>query len=243
MKRWLLSVFLVCAAVAPASAHFLWVVPQPDGRIAHVIISETLAVDTRVDIAIVAGADLSWRDASGRETPLTLTREGHVLTTPLAGQGVVHGHADLGVRPSGERTYRLHYYPKTIVGDAFASEIVVSESPIDIVPVGKPGAMRFKVLLAGKPAAGVDVNVLLPDGSDTMAQTGADGMTELLTAQGRYGAWARLVQPLSGTYNDKAYDQTRHYTMLVVDAVTSPASTPAASERNAAPFSKVQKMP
>lgn len=235
LARTWLSLLLVCAAAMPASAHFLWVVPQPDGKSAHIIVSESLSADTRVDIGIVAGAKLSLRDEAGREAPLTLTRAGYVLTTPLAGPGVVHGHADLGIRPSGQRTYRLHYYPKTIVGDAFATPIVVSDAPIEIVPIGKPGAIRFKVLVEGKPAAGVDVNVLLPDGSDTTAQTGSDGVTEVLTAQGRYAAWARLITPVSGTHDGKAFDQTRHYTMLVVDAGTAPATGSSTAVREATP--------
>ena len=233
MTRVWLALVLVGLGALPASAHFLWVVPQPDGRTAHVIVSETLAADSRVDAGIVARARLVWRDAGGHETPLALTRAGYVLTTPLAGRGLVFGHADLGVRPSGQRAYRLHYYPKTIVGDAFAREATVTGAPIDIVPVGGPGAMRLKVLVEGAPAAGVDVNLLLPDGSEETAQTGPDGLTAPLAATGRYGAWARLIQPVKGTHDGTPFDQTRHYTMLVVDAGTASTSAVDATRSSA----------
>ncbi len=229
MTRWFLPLVLLLTAEIPASAHFLWVVPQPDGQTAHVIVSETLGADTRVDMAIALGASLEWRDSAKKDSRLTLTRAGYVLTVPLVGKGLAHGHADLGVRPSGERAYRLHYYPKAIVGDPFATEVVTGKVPIEIVPVGKPGAMRLKVLVAGKPTAGVDVNLLLPDGSEETVQTEKGGVTEVLTAVGRYGAWARHWEQVSGTFQGKAFDQTRHYATLVVDAGAAPATSSSAA--------------
>jgi Kelch motif len=226
LERLCVSLVLLVASAAPAAAHFLWIVPQGDGKIAHIVVSESLSADARVDIGILARAQLQWRDDAGKDVPLTLTREGYVMTTPLPGPGVVHGHVDFGVRPSGERVYRLHYYAKTIVGEAFTRDTAIAGVPIDIVPVGAPGALRFKVLVEGRPAAKVDVNLLLPDGSDETMQTGADGLTEPLTRQGRYGAWARLMQPVSGHYEGKAFDQTRHYAMLVVDAGVAAPPTP-----------------
>lgn len=226
MLRTLLTLCLLAGAALPASAHFLWVVPQADGTTAHVIVSESLAADARVDIGIVAGATLRWRDPSGADHPLTLTRAGYVLTTTLPGHGLVHGHADLGVRPSGQRAYRLHYYPKTIVGDPFARAHVVDGQPIDIVPTGRAGAMRLKVLIEGRPTAGIDINLRLPDGTETTVQTGSDGLTEPLALTGRYAGWARYMQPITGEVHGKAFDQTRHYTMLVVDAGAAPAVAP-----------------
>lgn len=217
--RWMFFSCAWMAMAAPASAHFLWVVPDATGRQAAVIISETLVADDRVDIGILGGATLSWRDAAGREQPLTPARAtAHALQVPLAGTGLVHGHADLGVRPSGERAYRLHYYPKTVVGDAFKAAAVAGKVPIEIVPTGAPGAVRLRVLVDGAPAPRVDVNVLLPDGSETTVQTDADGLTEVLDARGRYGAWARHWAPISGTHNGTAFDQTRYYATLVFDA-------------------------
>ncbi len=227
--RTLLSLCFLAGIAAPASAHFLWVVPQADGSTAHVIVSETLTADARVDIDIVSGASLLWRDAGGADRPMTLSRQGYVLTTALPGaEGLVHGHVDFGVRPSGQRAYRLHYYPKTIVGDPFARNTAIDGRPIDIVAVGRPGALRFKVLIDGQPASAVDVNLLQPDGTEVTVQTDSDGLTGPLAARGRYAGWARYVQPVKGTLRGTAFDQTRHYTMVVLDAGTasSPPATP-----------------
>lgn len=234
MMRGIFAALVLLVGTRAASAHFLWVVPEVTGQQARVIISETLAVDPRVDIAILSGAKLSWRDAQGRDVALTLTRAGHVFTVPVQGtSGVVHGYADLGVRPSGERVYRLHYYPKTIVGNPFTAA-AVGKMPIEIVPVGTASSTRLKVLIAGKPTAGVDVNLVLPDGSDDIVQTGADGLTEPLPARGRIGAWARHWEQIGGTHNGKPFDHTRHYTMLVFDTGAPTSSETRSADTRAA---------
>jgi hypothetical protein len=222
MMRSILSLLAVLATATPASAHFLWVVPEASGQSARVIISESLSVDTRVDIVIASGTTLTWRDAGDRETPLTLTRAGYVFTVPLAAaRGIVRGHADLGVRAGTDRAYRLHYYPKTIVGDPFGANAAGKAQPIEIVPTGKPGAVRLRVLVAGKPAEDVDVNLVLPDGGEESVTTGEDGLTEVLAARGRYGAWARHWEQVSGEVKGEKFSHTRHYATLVFD--TDPA--------------------
>src|SRR5688572_28346981 len=219
---WLLVALVVAT---PASAHFLWVVPESDGRLARVIVSETLAVDPRVDIAIVAGAQLMWHDRSGRESPVNLTRAGHVFTVPIAASGIAHGHADLGVRPSGDRAYRLHYYPKTIVGNPYDAVLPPGRAPIEIVPAGTPGATRLRVLVNGRPAADVDVNLVLPDGSESVVQTDENGLTAELTPRGRYGAWARYWEQVSGEFQGTAFGHTRHYATLVFETEAGASTT------------------
>src|SRR5688572_31698191 len=47
--------------------------------------------------------------------------------------------------------FRSH--PKTIIGDAFDAKATLGEaSPVEIVPAGKPGALRLRVLIRNKPA-------------------------------------------------------------------------------------------
>jgi hypothetical protein len=122
MRRVFLTVLGVLAISVTGRAHFVFVVPEPDGHRAQVLLSETLTPDAEVDVALIAGTRLSLRHADGRETSLSLQREPHrfLVSLPAGGRGVVHGHADLGVttRP-GVSSHVLLYHPKTIVGDAF----------------------------------------------------------------------------------------------------------------------------
>jgi N-acetylneuraminic acid mutarotase len=205
--RW---AFLPLGLATIANAHFVWVVPQSGGTAAQVFISETLSPTDEVDAGLIAGARLSVRDAQGHETPLPLSKGDHAFGTPLAGGGtrVIHGVADLGRMQLGqEKPYLLLYYPKTVVGDAFDPKTVVGgETPVEIVPVGKPGELRLKLLAHGKPQQQNEVTILLPDGSQKKLKTDESGLTDVLTQTGRYGAWARYWE-----------GETHNYATLVVD--------------------------
>ena len=223
MKQPLLSIFLFLGFAAMATAHFVFVVPQPGGSTALVFISETLQPTGDVDAGLVSGAKLSLRDSQGRETPLTLVRGDHAFLTALPGGGmrIIHGVADLGPMQQGQqKPYHLIYYPKTILGDAFDPKTIVGgDTPLEMVPVGKTAAFRLEVLAHGKPDPNSEVTILLPDGAQKKLTTDQAGLTDVLTETGRYGAWARHWE-----------GETRNYATLVMDVPTSPVtsnSTPA----------------
>jgi len=212
-----------------ADAHFVWVVPGPDSSTAQIFISEELKPSDEVDVGIIGGTQLSLRDVTGKEIPLTLTRSGSTYVTSLPGNGlrIVHGTTDLGLTSRGqEKAYLLVYYPKTILGNAFDPKATVGNAaPVEIVPVGRAGSLRLKVLAHGKPLSSSEVTVILPDGTQKKLTTDTDGLTTELTEAGRYGAWARYWETVGGERDGKAYAETRNYAMLVFDAGESvPAS-------------------
>lgn len=215
-----------------ADAHFVFVVPALDGATAQVFISEDLKPSDEVDVGIVGGSRLSLREADGKEIPLTLTKSGPAYVTTLPGRGarLVHGTADLGLTARGqEKPYLLVYYPKTILGDAFDPKATVGNAaPVEIVPVGRAGSLRLKVLARGKPLTTSEVTVILPDGTQKKLTTDADGLTAGLTQTGRYGVWARYWEDSGGQRDGQAYAETRNYATLVFDAADSaPASVTA----------------
>ena len=239
MNRILLSVVLLLAVAPRALAHFTFVVPQPGGVKANVILSEDLKPDGDVDVSIVAGAKLVARDASGRQTSLTLEKAADALAVTLPGDTrVVHGIVDLGVRERRNvEPHRLIYHPKTIVGDAFDPKATLGAAvPIEIIPDGTPGAVTFRVETGGKPAAGVDVRVIFPDGSQKTVATGADGRTPPFEPRGRYGAWAKVIEAVGGERDGRKFTQTRHYATLVADVAAAPTTRPAASTRPVGKF-------
>ena len=206
MKRLGFTLAGLIAASITSQAHFVFVVPAGNGVTARVLLSET---------------------------PLTLVRDEHSFTVSLAPaqRGVVRGIADLGVTKTGSKQYLLLYHPKTIVGDAFDERTRLGDSvPIEIVPSGTPGAVRLQPIARGKPHSG-QITVILPDGSQQMADTDDEDFTELFSQRGRYGAWARYWESTPGERDGQSCAEVRHYATLVFDAGVAIQSTQSATER------------
>src|SRR5688572_9951066 len=189
MRRMGLTLLWVIVASIASQAHFVFVVPEGGSSSARVLLSETLQSDAEVDVGLIAGTKLFLRDDTGNETPLTLVKGDHAFTVSLAPnrRGVVRGMADLGVTKTGSKPHLLLYYPKTIVGDAFDARTRLGDSvPVEIIPAGSPGAVRLQLVARGKPHSG-QITVILPDGSQEMADTDDEGWTEVFSQRGRYG--------------------------------------------------------
>lgn len=227
MKRISALLVFLLACIPFAQAHFIFVVPEPGFTKAQVFISETLTPDGEVGLAMIAGTKLSLRDSSGTTTQLTLAKLDKTFEVALSGTGnrVVYGITDLGLMTRGEKSHVLLYYPKSIIGDAFdASSAVGGQTPVEIIPVGKAGETKLKLLARGKPQADAEITVILPDGNQKKLKTDASGQTETLTQRGRFGAWARYWEAHPGERDGKKYEEVRHYATLVFDAGSGDAA-------------------
>lgn len=214
---------MLAAALAPlaAFAHFVFIVPEPGGASAKMIISETLQPDEGVDGKLLKSAKLMLRGADGKDHEIAVTAGTMFHTLALTGGnsgGVVHGAVEMGVMQLGRapKPFLLTYYPKTIIGDAFAAK-AVGGKPVELIPVRTAGSFVFHAVANGKPLEGAEVTVILPSGSEKKVKTDAAGNTESFAATGRYGAWTRFFEPGSGEREGKKYDELRHYATLVFD--------------------------
>ena len=229
IKKFIYAVILV-GLQTTASAHFVFVVPQPGGATAQVILSEDLKPNEEVDVAMIGGTKLTLRDGQGRILPLTLTKADHMYVTALPGGGtrLISGMIDLGWMQRGDgKPNLLLYYPKSIVGDAFDPATMVGEkAPVEIVAVGKTGAFRLKVVARGKALPNSEITVIFPDGTQKVLKTDSSGQTEELKGTGRYAAWARFWETSPGERDGKKYEEVRNYATLVMDA-PAPASASA----------------
>jgi hypothetical protein len=244
MRRMGLTLLWVIAASIASQAHFVFVVPEGGSSSARVLLSETLQSDAEVDVGLIAGTKLFLRDDKGKETPLTLVKGDHAFTVLLAPnrRGVVRGIADLGVTKTGSKPNLLLYYPKTIVGDAFDARTRLGDSvPVEIIPGGSPGAVRLQLVARGKPHSG-QITVILPDGSQQMADTDDEGWTEVFSQRGRYGAWARYWETTPGQRGGESYAEVRHYATLVFDAGT-PASGSTVQSTSGTAATRVATLP
>lgn len=223
----------ILLAAASARAHFPFVVADPGGAAAHIVMSETLEPDPGVDVGIISGATFSIRDHDGRETPLAAEKAARWLAVSLPGGGtrVVTGAADLGVTQRGKGpAYVLVYHPKAIIGDAFdPSTVLGAKTPIELVPVKADGGFKLKLLIGGAPAAAKELRLVASDETETDCTTDDQGLTQVFAEPGRYAAWARNWVDEPGRRGDKEYAQVRHYATLVFDFPGSGASSAAST--------------
>ena len=232
MKKTLCRISWLLAAAALAQAHFVFVVPDAGGGTAKVFISEDLKPSGEVDLSMISGAKLRLLDSAGHEVALPMVKGADAYIVALAGTGtrVIHGVVDLGFTQSrGPKPYLLMYYPKSILGNAFdGKSILPDQTPVQIVPLGKPGALKLQLLVRGKPQPESEITVILPDNTQKKLKTDAMGQTELLTETGRYGAWGRYWEQAAGERDNKKYEEIRHYATLVFDAPAASATAPGA---------------
>lgn len=219
MRRMFGAVIVGLFAVAAAHGHFTFVVPDAGGASAKVIFSDDLNPDTNVSVEKIAGTKLMLRDGAGKDTPLELKKgEGcYLVSLPGGGARVVFGTTDYGVMQKGDaKPYLLVYYPKALVGDVPAKAVAVG-ARLEVAPAGDPGKPRFRVLADGKPAAEVEVTVLVPGSAKQMVKTDKEGLTPAFAATGRYGVFARWTEAKAGEHAGKKYEEVRHYATLVAD--------------------------
>lgn len=211
-----LASVLLAASTKISRAHFVFVVPGKGGE-ATVLMSETLKPEDEVNVAIIKGTKLSVKTADGT-VPLALRKgsdNAYHVVVPGSGKRVLHGSLDLGVTQRGEVPNVLRYYPKTVLGAA--DGVTIGDLPVEIVVVKAGEGIKLKVLGDGKPQSNSEVTIILPDGSQEIARTDKDGLTETYTKSGRYGAWARFWEDTPGERDGKKYAQVRSYATLVFD--------------------------
>jgi uncharacterized GH25 family protein len=219
MNRMFGAVLVGLLAAAAAQGHFTFVVPEPGGASVKVIFSDDLKPDTAVNVEKIADTKLTVRDASGKETPVTLTKgDGcYTATVPGTGDRVVSGVTEYGVLQKGDaKPFRLVYHPRALIGSPQVSAAATEK--LVILPEKTGGKVRFRVVTEGKPLADAEVSVIAPDGKKHAAKTDKDGLTQTFDAPGRYGVVARLSEMKSGEYAGRKYEEVRHYATLVADA-------------------------
>jgi uncharacterized GH25 family protein len=222
MSRFLLALAATAVAATAGFAHFVFVLPKPDGTKVEVVLSDELAPDEQVTSEKMKGMKLTVRDAAGKDATIETTAGAHTLTAALMGTGprVVFGSLAYGVMQRGDaKPYLLSYHPKTVIGAVADDKLVLGDKaiPVELVPVAAGSEVRFKFLAAGMPVADAEVTVLKPGGGSVKVKTDANGLTPAQPAAGQYGAWAKTIEAKAGEHGGKKYDEARHYATLVVE--------------------------
>ena len=145
-------------------------------RCSSVRISSRLAKSTSVSSA---APNCACSIPRGMKSRLPMVKGTDAYIVPLSGTGtrVIHGVVDLGFSQSrGPKPYLLMYYPKSILGNAFDGKSALpDQTPVQIVPLGKPGALKLQLLVRGKPQPDSEITVILPDNTQKKAQDRRQG--------------------------------------------------------------------
>ncbi len=220
------KLILLAAIPLCLHAHFTFIVPQPGAKSARLIVSETLSPDPMVSPAIAKTAKLHLRDESGHLHQLGFEAKPDYLKIDLPGKGdrLVYGQINLGMSPSlrAPKPYLLMYYPKTIIGGLRGQAAVAGKDQIvEIVPHGPPGSLELEFLVRGVAKPDAEITVVMPDGKEQRVKTNSQGIAGPFRQPGRYAVWARHWEDASGEDEGVAYEQVRHYGMLVVDSLAN----------------------
>ncbi len=221
MFRSIIAASLTLAFALPASAHFVFLVPDGAGK-GKAVFSDSLKPDEQVPVDKIATTKLVAL-VDGKATDLTWAHDKatncYTFEVP-AGAKIVTGSTDYGVFQRGEgKPFFLRYHPKSIVGEipSPAQATVGERVPVEIVPIVESGKLRFKAISNGKPAAKVDVTVMVPgEEKKKVAATDENGLTESFDKPGQYGAYFNVAEPKAGEQGGKKYEELRNYATLVV---------------------------
>lgn len=221
MKRIVCVVAAFMGLAAAVEAHFVYILPTNGGKGIMVVFSDNLGPDRSVPITKVAGTKLTLR-VGGKDVPLKTEKEENYLKATVGGEGtrVIFGHTDYGVIAKGKgKPFRLHYHPKTVLGDPFAREVTVGkEAVIEIIPVRDDEKVKFLVVAGGKPLAGAEVFLRKPGAEETeTVETDDGGHTPACSEAGRYAVVARKLVATSGEHHCQRYEEERHYVTLVIN--------------------------
>lgn len=222
MIRSLFSVAAAALLAAPLLGHFVYVVPQKGNEVI-VVFSDSLDPDEAVSIEKIAAIELIARDEAGVDSAVKATVDKASLKAAVpSGTRLVYGSHTYDVLQKGETPpYRLNYHPKAILGDAFAKGTAVGKTvgklPIEVLVVGKPGAVQFQAIAKGKPLSGIEMSIYPPGAGKKKVTTDAEGLSPAFAETGRFYLWTRAIDPTAGELKGKKYTETKNYATLVVD--------------------------
>ncbi|MFN4015542.1 MAG: DUF4198 domain-containing protein [Reyranella sp.] len=233
--RIVLAAVLWLSFTGAASAHSLWLEPDPAGYQLHFgEFGENLRegspglLDRLEPIpaakAFGASGDLTLK---AEKTPTSFQFTG----APHDTGSVVAEQARVIERKQNDRVIRtLDRYSARYVADFSERKPLI---PLDIVPAGKPGA--FRVFYDGKPLPGARAEIVTEFGWTRELRTDQAGAFEVaLPWKGTYAIEVSLADNTPGTHGTAPYDGMRFVTTLtfkVPDGLAAPARPPAVTPK------------
>ena len=150
--RHIVSMTLLSLFSGWASAHMVYIVPNPQGTEAIIILSEDLDADPRVPIDKLKPITLKLREGNRKETPLPVQADKNSLRVPLpeAGKGFIFGSLQYGIMEKGDKPYLLTYHPKTILGGIVGIKAKHGKLDAELTPISTDKGWKLQLLQHGQ---------------------------------------------------------------------------------------------
>jgi len=222
MLRNLLAFFALFSLVGPLAAHFVLIVPEEkDATKVRIILSDSLKIDGRINVARVVATKLFAFDTAGKATPLPIALDtGNNAATAEPGSAVlIGGTCEYGVVQRGESGgIRISHHPKYIVGDPSTTHPSLADRvPVEIVARIDGGKVRFQAMGDGRPLGKTPMTLLIPGSTDPVRViTDERGLTPTYDKRGRWGVHFLRSTKVTSEFQGRQYEELREYATLVI---------------------------
>lgn len=221
MTRITFTLLAVAALALPARAHFIWIIPGPDGRGARVVFGDELKPTGPEFLPKIERAEFWALESTPTAHAVAKTRDGasYRLDVPEGLRGILAGECRYGTLSRGSKEpFLLIYHARAALPFELGKQPATpcERLTLDIVPLGGADVGRFQVLWQGKPLAGAEVSTH-PAGDQKTATLKTDGQGRFEyrpTAAGLYGLRVLHEEPTAGEHQGKKYKTVRHYATL-----------------------------
>jgi hypothetical protein len=253
MKRCLSSVATLLVFASLARAHFIWMVPDRDGKAVQVVFSDTPKPDDPKLLAKIAKTELVARRVGEKPVALKWSegKDAYLVTVPDKTDAVT-AICNYGVVAKGKGDpFLLKYNATTLVRPGLQSsgpgpegqELTVNYLVNLGTPNGGGPAALFKVQWRGEDLVGAEAVVQSPGPEkERELKTEKGGLINLGPQDelkpGVYGIRVRHVEAKEGELDGKKYKEVRHYATFTFrvageekrGAADTPKADPAASK-------------
>ena len=197
---------LVLVGSAPASAHFLFLLPQTGSAMA--VFSNDSKPDPTCDATI-----LGLKSVQTGKGKVAVEAPERGVQKIASAATTLFATVDFGVSNRGEgNAVLVRYHAKC---QPTTDEKAVGLA-LEISPRTTGEGLAFAVTFQGKPLASAEVTVLESDSNQPIAlKTDSQGFTANLSSPGQYAVRVIQIEKVSGDYEGRRYTSIQHCATLV----------------------------